>query len=205
MAHRDPEGLQRLPGKGASAGIDDGYREHHRQGTAALLEILVDGKQRRLAVEGVEDGFYQKEIAAPLHQSAHLVIVGVAQLVETHIAPGRLIDIRRKRGGTVGRPQGAGDKAGLPRGFIIIFVASLAGEAGRGQVHLVDQVGHVIIEHRNAVGAESVGFDDIRSGLQVGKMDLPDHLRPGEGEEVVVAFQITGMIGKAITAKIFLA
>jgi hypothetical protein len=51
-----------------------------------------------------------------------------------------------------------------------------AGHAGRGQVHLARQVGHVVVFLRDGGGAEGVGLDQVGPGGQVALVDVADHV-----------------------------
>ena len=55
---------------------------------------------------------------------------------------------------------------------------------------------------RDAGGAEGVGLDDVGAGLEEAAMDVADHLRLGEREEVAVVEQILGGVLEAIAANI---
>ncbi len=108
---RDIEGVDRLPRQRAAAAVGDGDRDHQRQAHAALLEHLLDRDDARLRVERVDDRLEQQQIAAAVDQAAHLLPVGLAQLVEGHVAERRVVDVGRNRQDAVGRPHRAGDEA----------------------------------------------------------------------------------------------
>ena len=80
------------------------------------------------------------------------------------------------------------------------FVRGLPGDPGGGQVKLLDDVAEIVIGlgHRRAV--EAVGFNDVRTGFQIGLMDLFDHVGTRQGKEVIVAFQVAGVILEALAA-----
>ena len=59
-----------------------------------------------------------------------------------------------------------------------------------GHVQFVRQRFHPVIGHRNGRGIERVGFDDVRAGLEILAMDFLDDVRPGQTEQIVVAFDI---------------
>jgi hypothetical protein len=65
MAHAVPEGAHRLAGEDAAGGVGDGAGDDHRQAFAGLLHQLVDGEDRGLGIERVEDRLDQEEVAPP--------------------------------------------------------------------------------------------------------------------------------------------
>ncbi len=66
-------------------------RDHDRQRLTVLLEHLLNGDQRRLGVQRIEDRLDQQHVAAARDQRAHLVGVSRLDLVERHHAePGVL-------------------------------------------------------------------------------------------------------------------
>ena len=73
------------------------------------------GKARRLGVQRVEHRLDQDDVGAALDQPAHLLRVGLAQLVEVDVAEAGIVDVGRDRRRAVGRPDGAGDEARLVR------------------------------------------------------------------------------------------
>ena len=91
--------------------VGDGAGDHHRHVDAARLVTLGDGVDRGLGVERVEDRLDQQQVGAAVEQPAHLLAIGVAQLVEGDGAEARIGHVRRDRGGAVGRPERAGDEA----------------------------------------------------------------------------------------------
>ncbi len=54
----------------------------------------------------------------------------------------------------------------------------------------------------DAGGAEGVGLDDVRAGLKKAAMDVADHLRLGEREEVAVVQQVLGGVLEALAADV---
>ena len=82
VAHAVPERLGRLPGQGAAAGVGDGARDPHRPAALLLLEERLEGEDRRLGVEGVEDGLDQQQVGAAVDQAAGLLEVRRHELVE---------------------------------------------------------------------------------------------------------------------------
>ena len=114
---RIPERLRRLPGQKPAGAVGDGAGDHHRHVDAARVQLFGDGEDRGLGVERVEDRLDQQHVDAAVDQAAHLLAIGLAQLVEGDGAEARIEHVGRDRGGAVGRADGAGDEAlrGRPR------------------------------------------------------------------------------------------
>jgi hypothetical protein len=102
-----------------------------------LLEELVDGEQRGLGVEGVEDGLDQQHVGAALDQALDLLVVGRAQLLEVDVARAGVVDVGADAGGLGRGAERAGDEARLVGRAEL--VAGGARQAGRGDVHLARQ------------------------------------------------------------------
>ncbi len=144
MAHRIPEGLGGLARQGAPGGVGNGAGDHYRQALAGLVEDLFEGVDRRLGVQGVEDGLDHDQIGAAFDQCQGCLAVVVTQGIEGHVALGRVIDVRRQRGGTRGRSKHAGHVAGHP-GLFADVVAYLAGQPSGFAIELRDQLLHAVV------------------------------------------------------------
>jgi len=126
---RDPERLDGLPGEVAAAPVDDRNRDHQRQ----LGRHRAGGGDRRLAVEGVKDGFHQQVVDAAVAEPAGGLRITVVELVVGDRPIGRIVNPGRDRERDVGRSEGAGDETiGVARG-------RLPSDLGAGAVHLVDE------------------------------------------------------------------
>ena len=53
-----------------------------------------------------------------------------------------------------------------------------------------------------AGGVEGIGFDDIRTSVQIGTVNLADDIGLSQGQQIVVARQFMGMVIEAVAAKI---
>ena len=138
MRDRIPERFGGLAGKRAAAGIGNRAGHHDRHVQAMAPEIVVDGEQRRFAVQRVEYGFDHEQIDAAVHQTAHAFCVAGHQLVERDVAEARVIDVRRNRRGAAGGAEHAGDETRLTRSAGGKLVRRGACKAGAGAVELVD-------------------------------------------------------------------
>ena len=197
VSQRVPERGRRLSGEGASALVGDGPGDHHRQALAGFLEPGIDGEQRSFGVQRVEHGLDQQQVDAALDQPAQCFVVGGDEFAEADVARARVVHVGRDRGGAGGRSEHAGDEA-RARG---VALGELVGDAARQtrglDVELVHDVLKVVVRHRDRVGIEGVGLEDVRTRLQVCGMDLTDDLRPREREQVVVALLVVREIGEA--------
>ena len=186
VAHRVPEGGRRLPGERAAGEIGDRARDHHRQPPALLREDLAGGEDRRLGVQRVEDRLDQDQVGAAVDEAAHLLGIGATEVVEAHRAEARVVDVRRDRGGAVGRPERAGDEA-RPAVLGRRPVERAADQPGPVEVQVVDAVLHAVVGLGDRGRGEGVGLDDVGAGDRVAIVDLLDRLRLGQDQQVVVA------------------
>jgi len=202
VTQRVPEGLDRLARQDAARGVGDRAGDHDRQARQALGlalgQDLVDREHRGLGVQRVEDGLDQQDVDAAFDQRPHLLGVGLAQLVEAHVARARVVDVGRDRRGLRLRADRAGHEA-RPLGRREP-VAGLAREPGRGQVHLAGQVREPVVALGDGRCAEGVGLDDVGPGGQVLLVDLADDLGLRERQQLVVALDVVPEVGEALAA-----
>ena len=199
------EGVEGLARKNATALVGDGARHHDGQAQLLVGEDVLDGAQARLERQRVDDGLGQQQVAAAVDEAAHLLGVGVAHFIEGDRAEAGIGDPRRERQRLVGRAHGARHQA---RAFGRARGPRIGGPARdlRGRdVQLVDHGFKLVVGLGDARGAEAVGLDDVRAGLQVGAVDLLHHGRPGEHEDVVVAAQLVAVLGETLAAEVRLA
>ncbi len=200
MGEGVPERLGDLTREGAAAGIGNGARDHDGQVDAPVLEERLDGEDRRLGVEGIEDGLDEQHVRAAVHQAFGGLVIGLGQLVEGGVAKARVVDVRRDGAGAVGGAQHAGNEArlvGLPGGH---RVGGLARHLGRISIQLIDQILQLIIGLGNGGRVEGVGLDNVGTGLQIGRMDVADDLRLGDGQQIIVALEVARVVSKALAA-----
>ena len=162
-----------------------------RQPLPALLEQGLDGEDRRLGVQRVEDGLEQDQVDAAVDEARERLAVGRDQLVEVDVAKARIVDVGRDRRGLAGRPEHAGDEA-RPRGIARRMHSSAASRASRAARRLSSYTRRVqaVVGLRRRVRVEGVGLDDVGAGREVLGVDLADDLRLRQREQVVVALQV---------------
>ncbi len=201
VAQRMPERRRRLAGQGAPGEVGDRAGNHHRQRDARLFESFVNSEQRRLGVERVEDGFDQDQIGSTFDQTARGVLVGYAQFIEGDRAEAGIGDVRRDRGGAVGRPHRAGDEA-LSAVALFGFDRRFDRETRAFDVQLARQRFHAVIGLGDGSAGEGVGLDDIGAGLEIGEMDFADSVGLGQDQQIVVAAQVARPVREPVAAKI---
>ncbi len=185
VTDRIPEGFRRLARQHAAGAVRDGAGDHHRYAQAPRVEQLLDGVDRRLGVERVEDGLQEQQVGAAVEQSARLLLIGDAQAVERGGAEAGIADVGRYRGGPVGRPDGARDET-RPAVLLARRQRRLARELRAREVELIGDVFHAIVGLGDRGRREGVGRHDVGAGPQIGEMDVADRVRPGEVQQVVV-------------------
>ena len=191
VLHRDVEGVGRLAGEGAAGHVDDRARDEDREARAArLLIILVDGEERRLRVEGVEDGLHEDNVAAAVDEAGDLRLVGGDDLVPRAVAEAGVLDRRRDRERAVGRANRAGDEARAVRLGGGDLLCRVDRELACDLVQLVHDVLHAVVGLGDDGAREGVRLADVRAALVVALVDLADRIRLREDEEVVVALQL---------------
>ena len=204
MTQRVIKGFGGLSGKRAAGRIGNGAGDHQRQVNAQRLQLLFHRIDGRFGIQGIKYRFNQDQIHATFHQRPGGFAIGGHQLVKGNITERRIVHIRRNRGGTVGRAKHARDVARFFRRAGRPGVGAGAGQLRRGKVDLGRQGFHLVIRHRDGRRVKGVGLNDIRTGLEVGVVDLADHLGLAEHQQVVVAFQVARPVSKALTAKVLL-
>ena len=200
VTDRIPERLRQLAGKKPAGFVGDGARNYHGNVDTARLGDLRDGIERRLGVQGIEDGFQQQQIDAAVEQAVDLLAIGLAQVIEADGAEAGVGDVGRDRGGPVGRADRAGDKARL---------AVLGTDAGRGvtrqfcafKVHLIGDARKVVVGLRDRGRRKGVGGDDIGAGAEIAGVNILDRAGLGQDQEVVVASEVAMEIPEAVAAK----
>ena len=146
----------------------DGERGHHRQPHVVICEVLVDGEQAGLEHQRVERGLRQQDVDARLDQRRHLLVVRLDHLRRTSRRDAR--DRRRCRPSTAACLVGPIEPAtNRGRSGVRRFISSTARRASgdRRQVHFADMVRQREVGHRDRVGIERVGLDDVGAGLEV--------------------------------------
>ena len=64
---------------------------------------------------------------------------------------------------------------------------------------------HAVIRHRDGIGIEGAGFDDIGAGFEILSVYVGDHVWLGQKQQVVVAFDVHRMVGKSLAWSVVMA
>ena len=195
-----PERLGGLPGEGAPGGVGDGAGDDDRPASPVLLEDGLDGEDRRTGVQSVEDGLDEDQVGATVQKTSGGDHVGVDELLVGDVACPGVVDVRRDGRRTRGRAERTGDVPGPVGRLGGHGVARAPCQPGGLVVQLVRQLRHLVVAQRDAVGVEGVGLDDVGAGREVLAVDGRDDLGLGEGEEVVVALDVTGPLREPVAA-----
>ncbi|CAB4945373.1 unannotated protein [freshwater metagenome] len=198
VAYGVPEGLGDLAGERTTRRIGDGAGDDDRPAALLLLEQRLDGEDRRLGVEGVEDRLDHQQVRAAVDEAARGDEVGLGELVEADVARARVVDVGRDRGRTRRGAERTGDPARAVVGGD--RVRCCAGQARGLEVQLVGEVLEAVVGERDRVGVEGVRLDDVGARAEVLLVDRPDDVRLRDRQQVVVADQVAGVVGEALPA-----
>ena len=160
--------------------------------TPVSLEDLLDGEQAALRLSVSKVVSASRRSTPPSTSGLDLLAVGGHHLVERDGAVAGIVDVAGDRELLVGRADRAGHEAG-PVGIPGLGrIGRLAGEPGRGEVHLPRVLLEAEVGHRHAGGPEGVGLDDVAAGLEIGRVDVPDRIGLGEHQDVDAVLQVLG-------------
>ena len=189
VAHRIPEGLDRVSRQVTARKVGERHRNHQRQFAPDLRFGFQRRGDPRLGVERVEDRFDQDEVGAAFGQCDDLVEIDLLQFVEIDLAIAGVVDVGRQRQRLVRRPDRARDEAAAAVARLI-FVGGFAAEPRAFMVDVGDQMLGAIIGLTDPVGAERIGRDDVRPGVQIGFADRGHDIGTRQREDVVVALLV---------------
>ena len=202
MGDRGPERVHGLPRERSATAVGDRDRDHQRKRNRLLVEEFEHRGDRRLRVEGVEDGLDQQDVDAPFDQGARLLAVGGVEPVKGQISRRGVVDIGRNRERLGRGPERARHEARLPWCSFRPARRTGCGDLCRAEVQLVDERLHPVIGLGDRVGAEGVGLGDVRARFEERVVDFRHQRGLAEYERFVVALQLRGMVGQALAAKI---
>src|SRR5690606_36620449 len=145
--------------------------DHDRQLDTDLFKYALHGEDRRLGIEGIEDGFDHDQVGATFDQAAGGFAVVFHQFVEGDVALAGVVDVRGQRAGTAGRAEDARDETRAVGRLGGLGVRDFTGQTGAVAVQRVDQLLHAVVGLGYAGGVEGVGFEDVRAGIRVSFLD----------------------------------
>ena len=133
---------------------------------------------RRLHRQEVEVRLEDEEIDPALKQCLGGDLVVVPELREADLAEAGSLGAGTEGSGNVALAVRGGEPVG-----------HLPCDAGVGQGDLVGSVGEVVLAERHTEGTEGVGLDDIGTHLEVGGVQVRDHIGAGNPEQVGAALE----------------
>ena len=83
------------------------------------------------------------------------------------------------------------------------FVGTFAGYLSGSYVDFPAIVLQTVIAHRDALGVECVGLNDICPSGKVLTVDIADNERSSQRQHVIASFQVLRVVGKAGTTEVF--
>ena len=188
MSNAGEESVERLTRQGAPAHVADCHAQHQRHTSACLLEGPFCRINAGFAVERVEDGLKEQHVHTAFKQCAHLLGVGVGQLVEGQVAGSWIVHVGTDGAAFVCRSDGACHKTWLRRLFLRVFVSESAGNTAAGGDDVAAVSFHMVVRHRYPLAGERVGLDDVGSGFKIAAVNLSHHIRASDIQHVVIAF-----------------
>ena len=60
------------------------------------------------------------------------------------------------------------------------------------------QMGHLVVGHGNGCGVKGIGFQNISPGGKIVPVNLADDVWAGQYQQVIIALDVTGVVGKAL-------
>ena len=165
MFYRSQEGREGLSRKGAAALCREGYGEHHRQVFALFFQYGMSRFEGGFGIERIEYGFYKDDIGSTCYQGANLFFVGDIKIAVRHGAEGGIVHVGTHRRRFVGRPHRAGHEYRASGMFGHKGVGRLPCQLGACPVYLFRILPDGVVGHRNGIGIEGIGREDIRPGI----------------------------------------
>ena len=201
---------------------------HHRGGDlhgqldVVLRKHFLDGKQRRLGVQRIEDRLDKQSVAPTRDQSADLMHVSLLHLIKRDRTKRRIIRIHLEVQRHSHRPDGTGHVA-LHTRVIRHAIRPLPALLRRHEIDVPGDLIHVgVFDHalvesrvlaptmiarvfdeqitlRHGGRSEGVRLDDVRSGFQEAAMNVLNDFRLGDAQDVAIVEQVLLALGKART------
>ena len=170
---------------------------------AGLVEQRLDGEDRGLGVERVEDRLDQEDVRAALDQTRGQFAVGDLELRPRDAAGSRIADVGAHRRGTVGRAERPGHEA-RPVGLRPFGgVRRVARQTGGRDVEVAHRRRiEAVVRLRDPGRGKRVRGQDVRSGLEIAGVDGADGRRLGEAQQVAVAAQVGRVVAEALTSEV---
>ena len=197
-----PERLDGLSGQGPTGGVDDRPADDQRYPLAQLVEHRLNGKNRCLRIQRIEDGLDEQDVGPALDETRSGVAVCGLELLPAHAACRGVADIGADGGSPVRWAERPGHVSRAARIRAFRRVGCLAREACRSDVHLADDVrSEPVVGLGDGRRRERVGGDHVGACIEIGRVDFADDLRLGQAEDVAVATQVLRVVGEALATE----
>ena len=194
MANGGPKRFHALTEDGTVAlFLDERHGNHDRQRHAKLVESVQRGFDGCLRIEYIKDGLDEYDVTTTLNERQHLFEVGVVDLIPRRVTGRRVVDVGRCGEGDVGWPDGAGHPC-LLAGGSKVRIYGFAGQPSRCQVHVTCTMTQPVLCLSDGGGSEGVGFHNVRTRCKVLGVDVANDIWTGDGEHLVVAFEVDGVV-----------
>ena len=205
MLYGSQERQQSLPRESAAALRRKRQGKHDRQVFTFLLQNSLGSFQAGFHIERVERRLEQDDVHTAVHQSLHLLFIGVIQIHIGDSPEGGITHVRTHGSRLVGRTDRAGDEYRTSGMFRHKAIGHFARQPSGSEVYIAHLLLHAVVSHRDGIRIECVGSKDVRTGIQVLAVNGLDHIRAGDAQQVVIAFQVTGPTGKLLAAIVLLS
>ena len=202
MLHRSQKSFQCLTGQGTSRAVGNRYGKHQRNLTAHSRHRFLGRINGSLGIQRVENRFDKQQVHAPLNQRLHLFLIGRSQLVKSQRPITGIVHVGTHRTGLVRRSHRTGHPTGFVGSKCRKAIGSPACDACGLQIDFTATVLQMIVGHGNALGTECIGFDNVRSGLKIGFVNLLNQIRTGNAKHIIVAFHLSGQVTEPFSTKI---
>jgi hypothetical protein len=152
--------------------------DDHRHVAAGVGQRVLGTQGGRPGLQQVLGGLDQHRVDVPAEQPLDLSLVGIAQRSEA--------DVTQRRQLGTGPHAAQHETRPISR---LMGIGGVPGDPGTGGGELEDPVGDPVLPQRGQVGSERVGFDRVHARREVRVVDRPNHIGPGEVQDLVAAFQ----------------
>ncbi len=168
-----------LPAEQSSATVIYCCRNHYRYFTPLLHFHLLNRIECRFGIQTIIHCFNKQKISTSIHQSSHLLLVGLRHSVKINRPVLRSVHIWRKRQHLYCRPHRTCNKHTLS-------CSSLSGNLRALSGHLINQICTTILLLRYRIAAECIGFNDISTCLYIFSVNFLNYIRTGNIKNIII-------------------
>src|SRR5213078_538579 len=138
--------LYRLAAQRAAGFVGHSSRNHERNFLAGFFDGFVDGKERRLGVERVENGLDDQKIDTAFKQRFRLIEISLTKLIERDSAESRIVYVGRDRPGDGEGTHRSRNEPALTR-FVCDLVCGASRDLRRRKIHFLHERAKIDIVH----------------------------------------------------------